>query len=95
MCVHNYKSLSKTEINLRKGTRVFVIEKNLNGWWFVDAPAEGQGYVPKCVLKPFKSSSNHQKSIRRSAENEEENDEENHDDDPILLEKSNNPKISI
>lgn len=55
VCVHNYKSLSKTEISLRKGTKVFVIEKNLNGWWFVDSPNEGQGYVPKCVLKSVKA----------------------------------------
>lgn len=54
ICVHNYKALSKTELNIKKNTKVFVIEKNLNGWWFVDSSVEGQGYVPKCVLKPSK-----------------------------------------
>ena len=72
VCVHNYKPLSKTELNLRKGTKVFVIEKNLNGWWFVDSPNEGQGYVPKCVLK--------------QAAKEVNSDDE--DDAPILTDKS-------
>lgn len=83
MCVHNYKSLSKTEINLRKGTRVFVIEKNLNGWWFVDSPTEGQGYVPKCVLKSIRNV--RKTSVRSMDEDEEAN---NNDDAPIPTDKS-------
>lgn len=53
----DYKGLSKTELSLRKNTRVYVIEKNLSGWWFVDAGSEGQGFVPHCVLKPLNSQS--------------------------------------
>jgi hypothetical protein len=53
VCVYNYRGLSKTELSLKKNTKCFVFEKNLNGWWFVDAGPEGQGYVPQCVLKPL------------------------------------------
>lgn len=82
VCVHNYKPLSKTEIGLRKGARVLVVEKNLNGWWFVDSPSEGQGYVPKCVLKPLKEANDGSNSNGRY------NDTNNDDDNPIPTDKS-------
>lgn len=82
VCVHNYKPLSKTEIGLRKGARVLVVEKNLNGWWFVDSPSEGQGYVPKCVLKPLKADES------SSARYNDNNNTNNDDDNPIPTDKS-------
>jgi hypothetical protein len=32
-----------------------VIEKNLNGWWFIDSEKNGQGYIPSCVIQPLNS----------------------------------------
>jgi len=48
--LHSYKALTKTELTVKKGAIVYVFEKNLNGWWFVDS-SDGQGYLPSCILK--------------------------------------------
>ena len=53
VCAASYKAIGKNELSVRKGARVIVMEKNLNGWWFVDSSSDGQGYVPQCVLKPL------------------------------------------
>jgi hypothetical protein len=64
ICIHSYKALTKTEISIKKNSKVFVVEKNLNGWWFIDTP-EGQGYVPKCVIKPQnENASNDERPIK-------------------------------
>ncbi len=55
ICVHTYKALSKGELSILKDAKCFVIEKSLNGWWFIDT-ADGQGYVPQCVIMPLKYS---------------------------------------
>jgi len=52
ICVHTYKALSKNELSIKKDSKCFVIEKSLNGWWFIDT-ADGQGYVPQCVIMPL------------------------------------------
>ncbi len=64
ICIRDYKALSKTELNLKKNSRVLVLEKSLNGWWFVDAGHEGQGYVPQCILIPLNGSFVHNKPIK-------------------------------
>lgn len=46
----SYRAKTKSELSVKKGTKVFVIEKSLTGWWFVDSK-EGQGYIPQCVLQ--------------------------------------------
>lgn len=51
ICIHNYKATSKNELTIHKEAKCFVIEKSLNGWWFIDS-SEGQGYVPQCVIQP-------------------------------------------
>lgn len=48
--LHSYKAITKTELSVKKGAIVYVFEKNLNGWWFVDS-SDGQGYLPSCILK--------------------------------------------
>lgn len=53
--MHDFAAYSKNEISLRKNSKCFVIEKNLNGWWFVDSTV-GQGFVPQSVLKPLNTS---------------------------------------
>ncbi|XP_030643262.1 SH3 and PX domain-containing protein 2A [Chanos chanos] len=45
----NYNRQEKTEISLKAGQRVEVIEKNESGWWFVST-AEEQGWVPATYL---------------------------------------------
>jgi hypothetical protein len=50
-------------LSLQKDKKCFVIEKNLNGWWFVDAGAEGQGYVPQCILKRIDNETTPNQSI--------------------------------
>jgi hypothetical protein len=56
ICIHNYKACSSNELTIHKDTKCYVVEKNLNGWWFIDTH-DGQGYVPQCVLKSLNSSS--------------------------------------
>ncbi|XP_066507074.1 SH3 and PX domain-containing protein 2A [Hoplias malabaricus] len=45
----DYQRQENTEISLRKGERVEVIEKNDTGWWFVST-ADEQGWVPATYL---------------------------------------------
>ncbi|KAI4888271.1 hypothetical protein NFI96_013856, partial [Prochilodus magdalenae] len=45
----DYQRQENTEISLRAGQRVEVIEKNDTGWWFVST-AEEQGWVPSTYL---------------------------------------------
>lgn len=47
----NYKKQSKTDISLKKGTIVDVIEKRECGWWLVDADGE-VGWAPALFLEP-------------------------------------------
>ncbi|RXN38281.1 SH3 and PX domain-containing 2A-like isoform X2 [Labeo rohita] len=53
MCVYvvtaDYQRQENTEISLRAGERVEVIEKSESGWWFVRT-AEEQGWVPATYL---------------------------------------------
>ncbi|XP_051578068.1 SH3 and PX domain-containing protein 2A [Myxocyprinus asiaticus] len=53
ICVYvvtaDYQRQENTEINLRAGERVEVIEKSESGWWFVRT-AEEQGWVPATYL---------------------------------------------
>ncbi|XP_029466166.1 SH3 and PX domain-containing protein 2A isoform X2 [Rhinatrema bivittatum] len=48
--VSNYEKQENSEINLRAGEVVDVIEKNESGWWFVST-AEEQGWVPATYLE--------------------------------------------
>ncbi|XP_076834993.1 SH3 and PX domain-containing protein 2A isoform X2 [Brachyhypopomus gauderio] len=45
----DYQKQENTEISLRAGEQVEVIEKNDSGWWFVST-AEEQGWVPATYL---------------------------------------------
>lgn len=47
----DYKKQAKTDINLKKGTVVDVIEKRQCGWWLVDADGE-VGWAPALFLEP-------------------------------------------
>ena len=38
-----YKAKTRSEVSVRKDTKVAVIEKNLSGWWFVSLPNGEQG----------------------------------------------------
>ena len=58
ICIHDYKSKFKNELSLRKNEKCFVIEKNLNGWWFVDSEKNGQGYIPQCIIQPLDPQTN-------------------------------------
>ncbi len=43
------ESSASTEMSVKKDTKVFVLDKNLNGWWYVEYK-EGKGYVPSSIL---------------------------------------------
>nr|XP_057933416.1 SH3 and PX domain-containing protein 2A isoform X2 [Doryrhamphus excisus] len=49
MAVANYERQENSEINLKAGETVDVIEKSESGWWFVST-AEEQGWVPATYL---------------------------------------------
>ena len=38
-----YKAKTRSEVSVRKDTKVSVIEKNLSGWWFIATPNGEQG----------------------------------------------------
>ncbi|CAF0965694.1 unnamed protein product [Brachionus calyciflorus] len=57
ICMHDFKPESKSEIKIRKTQIVQVLEKNENGWWFVNTQ-DGQGFVPQSVLKPLNKCQN-------------------------------------
>ncbi|XP_030058659.1 SH3 and PX domain-containing protein 2A isoform X2 [Microcaecilia unicolor] len=48
--ISNYEKQENSEISLRAGEVVDVIEKNESGWWFVST-AEEQGWVPATYLE--------------------------------------------
>eukprot|EP00062_Callorhinchus_milii_P015826 gi/632966490/ref/XP_007899449.1/ PREDICTED: SH3 and PX domain-containing protein 2B isoform X1 [Callorhinchus milii] len=50
VAVTNYEKQESTEIGLRQGQVVEVIEKNESGWWFVSS-ADEQGWVPATCLE--------------------------------------------
>jgi SH3 and PX domain-containing protein 2 len=55
ICIRDFKAKEKTtEISILKDTKVFVIEKCLNGWWFVKTQ-DNQGFVPQIILEPMNS----------------------------------------
>ncbi|XP_067948521.1 SH3 domain-containing kinase-binding protein 1-like [Watersipora subatra] len=45
----NYKAAGKGQINLSKGTKVDVIDKNENGWWYVSCDG-AEGWAPATYL---------------------------------------------
>ncbi|RNA21161.1 SH3 and PX domain-containing 2B [Brachionus plicatilis] len=49
-CVHGFKSVTKSELSLRKDEIVDVHMKNADGWWFVSSEY-GKGFVPRVVLE--------------------------------------------
>ncbi|RMZ93806.1 SH3 and PX domain-containing 2B, partial [Brachionus plicatilis] len=54
-CIHDFKAMTKNEISIRKNQIVKVLEKNFNGWWFIDS-SDGQGFVPQSILSPLNNS---------------------------------------
>ncbi|XP_078406819.1 SH3 and PX domain-containing protein 2B isoform X2 [Cetorhinus maximus] len=50
VAVTNYDKQESTEISVRQGQVVEVIEKNESGWWFVST-ADEQGWVPATCLE--------------------------------------------
>lgn len=50
--VADYKAQNKTEVGLRKGDVVEVVEKDTGGWWFVSVNEE-QGWTPATYLRPL------------------------------------------
>ncbi|XP_004065710.2 SH3 and PX domain-containing protein 2A isoform X2 [Oryzias latipes] len=50
VAVANYERQENSEINLKAGETVDVIEKSESGWWFVST-AEEQGWVPATYLE--------------------------------------------
>jgi hypothetical protein len=63
LAIHNFKATSKSELTIQKNTKVSVVEKNLNGWWFVQSK-DGQGYVPGTCLRKMNSDENELKPIK-------------------------------
>ncbi|XP_065184888.1 SH3 and PX domain-containing protein 2B-like isoform X1 [Sycon ciliatum] len=51
VAIADYKKKQKNEVNLSAGVSVEVVEKNENGWWFVNVEEE-QGWVPASYLEP-------------------------------------------
>ena len=50
LVIRSYEKKTDSDISVTKGVKVFVIEKNFNGWWLVDTK-EGQGFVPQIILE--------------------------------------------
>ena len=50
--VADYKKTNRTELDLKAGAVVDVVEKNTNGWWFINVD-ETQGWVPATYLEPL------------------------------------------
>jgi hypothetical protein len=63
LVIHGFKATSKSELSIQKNSKVFVVDKNLNGWWFVQNK-DGQGYVPGNCLKKMNSDENELKPIK-------------------------------
>ncbi|XP_059177326.1 SH3 and PX domain-containing protein 2A-like [Physella acuta] len=51
LAIADYTAQASGEISLEAGTRVEVVEKSENGWWFVNSEDE-QGWVPSTYLEP-------------------------------------------
>ncbi|KAK3749617.1 hypothetical protein QZH41_012955 [Actinostola sp. cb2023] len=51
VAIADYKKQNRNEINMVAGDVVEVIDKNENGWWFVNVDEE-QGWVPAAYLEP-------------------------------------------
>eukprot|EP00051_Salpingoeca_urceolata_P022441 m.365161 g.365161 ORF g.365161 m.365161 type:complete len:738 (+) comp19971_c0_seq14:2102-4315(+) len=51
--VADYKKQEKTEVSLKTGDIIEVVDKNDNGWWFVTTETEQQGWVPATYLEPL------------------------------------------
>ncbi|XP_075072309.1 SH3 and PX domain-containing protein 2A isoform X6 [Mixophyes fleayi] len=68
--VSNYEKQENSEISLKAGELVDVIEKNESGWWFVST-AEEQGWVPATYLDS-QSGSKDDSEIHTSKSGDEE-----------------------
>ncbi|KAJ7333884.1 SH3 and PX domains 2A [Desmophyllum pertusum] len=51
VAISDYTKREESDINLKAGNVVDVIEKNEHGWWFVDLDSE-LGWVPASYLEP-------------------------------------------
>ncbi|KAI8777447.1 infPhox [Biomphalaria glabrata] len=51
VAIAEYTALSSGELSLYPGLKVEVLEKNENGWWFVNSE-DAQGWVPSTYLEP-------------------------------------------
>jgi hypothetical protein len=47
-----YKKTNRNEVDVRQGDVVEVVEKNPNGWWFINVD-DAQGWVPATHLEPL------------------------------------------
>ena len=52
LVIKSYQATTKKEISVKKQCKVFVIEKNLTGWWFIDSQ-EGQGRINTIFTEPI------------------------------------------
>ncbi len=50
MVAHDFKAVAKNEISVKKGMTVSVVQKSINGWWFVETKDGSSGFVPKGAL---------------------------------------------
>ena len=58
LCVqHSFKANSDYELSVRKDNKVFVLEKNISGWWFVENEEGYVGYVPRIILEKLDNES--------------------------------------
>lgn len=95
-CIHDFKAITKSEISLRNNQTVKVLEKNFNGWWFVDS-GDAQGFVPQCVLKPLNYSNFNDNQLFLPGDVDEifivKNDYEKNKSDEISLKKGDYIKV--
>lgn len=47
-----YKKTGRSEVDVKEGDIVEVVEKNTNGWWFVNID-DAQGWLPATYLEPL------------------------------------------
>ncbi|TRY93676.1 hypothetical protein DNTS_029388 [Danionella cerebrum] len=65
----DYQRQESTEISLKAGKRVEVIEKSESGWWFVRTPEE-QGWVPATFLVSLTGRRENQRAWNRESKSE-------------------------
>jgi len=53
VAIADYEKMKKNECNLTAGQTVEVVDKNQNGWWFVNVDDFNEGWVPATYLEPL------------------------------------------